>query len=887
MDSYKHDVGLSDAQVLSELPRFLRGEPSRWFQVLKPHLFNWAQFTEPFQKAFLPFNNQERIWRNILDHVQAPDEPLLTFVAHMLCEFARLRNPPPEKEQVEIICKHALEKYTVALYGTSVLSVADLLLRAHELHAALGHRDHVRPPPPPRGPVTSVFCYGCSLPDFTAHTCPQCNSLDRREKERGVGTVTERAGEKASAQPCGPPGMPHVNRGQAKKGGQPQGNLKGGRLYQRGTPSPQELVEPHTNATGVNLLGHIEDTSSTVFWNTPFCVTLKLKNHVVTATLDTGASLSAIQATYTEKNLSGKIKCTPWTAPPLRLADSAHCNPIGVTWLPVWLQGQRFFHRFVILSQMSSPVMLGMDFMLRASITIHVPSRTVSIGTKADQNRGVQGDAPILEETVCALEGPDLTCSQEDASAISVKVGESSLNHDQKGKLHALLGDFQGLFSGRLGHTSLAEHRIETGDTKPINLPAYRTSPLKKKLIEEQIQIMLEEDIIEPASGPWAAPVVIVPKASGEPRFCVDYRGLNHVTVKYRYPLPRVDESLDFLARGNFISTIDLAQGYWQDSPPREYRFQPSKDALWKGICRPCGPADPTFVSRDRRPLPDPVTDPRKKSIQETHEHARTALQASHKRKKHYYDLKHRPVVYQLGDLVRLKTHPCSDAAANLTAKLACVYAGPYRVVQKLSEVNYRVANMDGTDVGVVHVVNLQPFYTWTTAESQNSRQHSSSCFRQHESHRAVVENPVVTLENLDEEYSTEEECYAPDEAVREEPTPREEMNGPESNIVDLSQSLANMFDGDIDVPITSNYGLRSRVDTTTMLLTDVDYTTGQDPEMGVTVSPTHISDPTDFPVTHAYSLRPRVHPRVTMDWGTNRWTNKYHTQRLDQVGVN
>ncbi|KAL7871425.1 hypothetical protein SRHO_G00064080 [Serrasalmus rhombeus] len=213
---------------------------------------------------------------------------------------------------------------------------------------------------------------------------------------------------------------------------------------------------------------------------------------------------------------------------------------------------------------MSSPVILGMDFMLRASITIHVPSRTVSIGTKADQNRGAQSDAPILEETVCALEGPDLTCSQEDASAISVKVGESSLSHDQKERLHALLGDFQGLFSGRLGHTSLAEHRIETGDAKPINLPPYRTSPLKKKLIEEQIQIMLEEDIIEPASGPWAAPVVIVPKASGEPRFCVDYRGLNQVTVKDRYPLPRVDESLDFLVRGKFISTIDLARGYWQ-----------------------------------------------------------------------------------------------------------------------------------------------------------------------------------------------------------------------------------------------------------------------------------------------------------------------------------
>ncbi|XP_058603950.1 retrovirus-related Pol polyprotein from transposon 297 [Onychostoma macrolepis] len=75
---------------------------------------------------------------------------------------------------------------------------------------------------------------------------------------------------------------------------------------------------------------------------------------------------------------------------------------------------------------------------------------------------------------------------------------------------------------------------------------------------------MLAEGIIEPASGPWTAPIVIVQKPSGEPRFCVDYQGLNRLTVKDSYPLPRIDESLDFLARGNFVSTIDLARGYWQ-----------------------------------------------------------------------------------------------------------------------------------------------------------------------------------------------------------------------------------------------------------------------------------------------------------------------------------
>ncbi len=56
----------------------------------------------------------------------------------MLSEFRKLKTPPPEQEQIDLICKHSLEKYRVALYGTSVSSGMDLLLRAHKLHVVLG-----------------------------------------------------------------------------------------------------------------------------------------------------------------------------------------------------------------------------------------------------------------------------------------------------------------------------------------------------------------------------------------------------------------------------------------------------------------------------------------------------------------------------------------------------------------------------------------------------------------------------------------------------------------------------------------------------------------------------------------------------------------------------
>lgn len=107
-------------------------------------------------------------------------------------------------------------------------------------------------------------------------------------------------------------------------------------------------------------------------------------------------------------------------------------------------------------------------------------------------------------------------------------------------------------------------------------------------------------------------------------------------------------------------------------------------------------------------------------SLQDAHDHARVALEEGHKCRKRYYDLKRRSVSYVVDDLVRVKTHPKSNAIANFTAKLAPVYSGPYRVSNVLSDVNYRLERVDtGENVGVFHVVNLQPFHSWDTALSK------------------------------------------------------------------------------------------------------------------------------------------------------------------------
>jgi hypothetical protein len=73
----------------------------------------------------------------------------------------------------------------------------------------------------------------------------------------------------------------------------------------------------------------------------------------------------------------------------------------------------------------------------------------------------------------------------------------------------------------------------------------YRYSPTQKDEIEGQVQEMLTNGIIKPSHSPFASPVILVKKKDGSWRFCVDYRQLNNITVKNKYPLPVVDELLD------------------------------------------------------------------------------------------------------------------------------------------------------------------------------------------------------------------------------------------------------------------------------------------------------------------------------------------------------
>ncbi|KAH0759738.1 hypothetical protein KY290_023231 [Solanum tuberosum] len=104
---------------------------------------------------------------------------------------------------------------------------------------------------------------------------------------------------------------------------------------------------------------------------------------------------------------------------------------------------------------------------------------------------------------------------------------------------------------------------LESG-TRPIFIPPYRMAPAELRELKAQIQELLDKGFIHPSASPWRAPVFFVKKKNGSTRMCIDYRQLNRVTIRNKYPLPRIDDLFDQLQSASVFSKIDLRSGYHQ-----------------------------------------------------------------------------------------------------------------------------------------------------------------------------------------------------------------------------------------------------------------------------------------------------------------------------------
>ncbi|GJT89036.1 putative reverse transcriptase domain-containing protein [Tanacetum coccineum] len=221
----------------------------------------------------------------------------------------------------------------------------------------------------------------------------------------------------------------------------------------------------------------------------------------------------------------------------------------------------------------SFDVIVGMDWLAKYHAVIDCAEKIVRIPWGNETlivhgNGSNQGNGTRLNIISCTkthkylLKGHNVFLAHVTTKETEDKSGEKRLEDVP------IVRDFPEVFPEELPGlppTRQVEFQIDLmPGAAPVARAPYRLAPSEMKELSEQLQELSDKGFIRPSSSPWGAPVLFVKKKDGSFRMCIDYRELNKLTVKNRYPLPRIDDLFDQLQGSSVYSKIDLRSGYHQ-----------------------------------------------------------------------------------------------------------------------------------------------------------------------------------------------------------------------------------------------------------------------------------------------------------------------------------
>ena len=206
-----------------------------------------------------------------------------------------------------------------------------------------------------------------------------------------------------------------------------------------------------------------------------------------------------------------------------------------------------------VLYALNHPIIFGLDLIKMFSLEI---SPTLQIFQHIHLN-GV-----VCKEEINTNE--DHSPNTNLVNTLSTPITNTHLS-----KINKLVQDFQTIFALNkydVGLISSTRCMIELNSNTPINLRPYRCNPKDRKLLEDQIQSLLDKNLIQKSTSQYAFPVTMVKKkdADTKERLCVDFRKLNAVTIADNHPFPRIEDIVDHLRDSEVFTVLDMNSGFWQ-----------------------------------------------------------------------------------------------------------------------------------------------------------------------------------------------------------------------------------------------------------------------------------------------------------------------------------
>jgi len=268
--------------------------------------------------------------------------------------------------------------------------------------------------------------------------------------------------------------------------------------------------------------------------------TFLVNSKPATVLFDTGATHSFITKSYVDQHnlhTSTLKRSMSVTSPGGELRTNIVCPRVSIK-----IRGVEFSANLMVIESVGIDVILGMETLVKWGVKIDCAQRTVHLATPSGQEVRVSASSPsgyLHQLEAKPTDGLRVVQSYPDVFP----------------------NELPGMPPDR--HVEFLIELLP--GTAPIASRQYRMPPVEHDEVKKNIDELLEKGFIQPSTSPWASPVLLVEKKdTKDKRMCVDYRALNKVTVKNKYPLPRIDDLFDQLQGACVFSKIDLRSGYHQ-----------------------------------------------------------------------------------------------------------------------------------------------------------------------------------------------------------------------------------------------------------------------------------------------------------------------------------
>ncbi|GJV29420.1 reverse transcriptase domain-containing protein [Tanacetum coccineum] len=273
--------------------------------------------------------------------------------------------------------------------------------------------------------------------------------------------------------------------------------------------------------------------------------TFLLNDHYACILFDSGAEKSFVSSAFT--HFIDIAPATLNTSYEIELADGKVVSTNTILCSCTLVLLNHVFKIDLLPTQLGSfDVIIGMDWLAYYRALIDCYEKIVRIPLPNGEILEVQGERP----------------EKDLGSLACIKADEKKLDDIR------IVRDFPEVFPDDLlglPHVREVEFRIDLiPGASPVVRSPYRLAPSEMLELSNQLKELQEKGFIRPSHSPWGAPVLFVKKKDGSMRMCIDYRELNKLTIKNRYPLPRIDDLFDQLQGACCFSKIDLRSGYHQ-----------------------------------------------------------------------------------------------------------------------------------------------------------------------------------------------------------------------------------------------------------------------------------------------------------------------------------